>query len=1011
MPLVWQTLALAAVFVLSTAMSIVPHISFWGSYQRLQGTYTTLSYMVVFALMLHDLRRHEQLRRVVTTIILSSIPVAFYGLLQHYGLDSLPWGGDVVSRVASNMGNAIFVAAYLIMVVPLTLARLLHLQAKALEGASPKWRLGFAVFFWFLLLVQTWAWSTKGFMPGLEAGLLAIVMLVLAGLYFRRPISRFVLLGCYSLVMASQLVCIFFSLSRGPWLGLLAGLFFFALLFTLVRRWRILTVAFVAMAAAVLSLLVVINLPRSPLARLRDLPYVGRLGSVLETEGGTGKVRVLIWEGTLDMLRANPARAVIGFGPESMYVAYNPYYPPDLAHYEARNASPDRSHNETFDAIVTTGFIGFVVYIVLFESLFYLGLSWLGLVQGRARKAFFFASSLGGAVLGVILSVALDHSWRFAGVGWPAGFVAGLALYVTVSALTGGGARAESVGGWRLLLLVALICAVVAHFVEIHFGIAIAVTRTYFWAYAALIVLLGQGLVSAEPAEAPAVTVEPAPRALGARTDPAPHQERRRKGSRHRALAPSTAPEPSRAAKPITAQVLAMAVIVGFILATMVWDYFVNPSGQSDPLAVIATSLTTMAAKGKADQISFGMAWLVLGVALIALLAGVSELTDQESAGASLSRWASALGTFALVSLGIGGFFALVHAVRIGPKLNLANLIYEYYVAVLLVWIAIALALWYSAPRRTLRGSGLGALGYLVLVVVCFLFIDAVNIRIVRADVLYKQGLKFDQESNWDAAIYFYTKAIELTPQEDYYLLFHGRALMERGKGEANAKARDAYFSEALASLSQARKYNPLNTDHTANVARLYRTWGELESDANLRTERLQRSLEYYAEAVKLSPHNAQLYNEWGLVYYIVGDLDQAEEKYQRSLQLDRQFLQTYILLGDVYLGRKQWQEAIPIYQRAVELNGAFVQGWSALGYAYSQLGQWTEAISANMKVLEVAPDDYSTLKNLAILYNESQRPTEALTYAQRALAVAPEQDKPTLETFVQQLGDKLGKE
>ncbi|MEZ4646278.1 MAG: hypothetical protein R3E31_26740 [Chloroflexota bacterium] len=45
-------------------------------------------------------------------------------------------------------------------------------------------------------------------------------------------------------------------------------------------------------------------------------------------------------------------RPLIGYGPESMYVAYNRFYPPELATVEARNASPDRSHNETFDALV-----------------------------------------------------------------------------------------------------------------------------------------------------------------------------------------------------------------------------------------------------------------------------------------------------------------------------------------------------------------------------------------------------------------------------------------------------------------------------------------------------------------------------------------------------------------------------------------------------------------------------------------------------------------------------------
>ena len=43
----------------------------------------------------------------------------------------------------------------------------------------------------------------------------------------------------------------------------------------------------------------------------------------------------------------------------------------------------------------------------------------------------------------------------------------------------------------RAYLLLGLLAAVIAHFVEINFGIAIAATRTYFWVYAALILLVG----------------------------------------------------------------------------------------------------------------------------------------------------------------------------------------------------------------------------------------------------------------------------------------------------------------------------------------------------------------------------------------------------------------------------------------------------------------------------------------------------------------------------------------
>jgi hypothetical protein len=84
-PLVIPTFLLAIVYLISTAASISPRISFWGSYQRLQGTYTTLSYLVIFFMTLLYLKRREQLERLITIVILTSIPISIYGIVQHLG--------------------------------------------------------------------------------------------------------------------------------------------------------------------------------------------------------------------------------------------------------------------------------------------------------------------------------------------------------------------------------------------------------------------------------------------------------------------------------------------------------------------------------------------------------------------------------------------------------------------------------------------------------------------------------------------------------------------------------------------------------------------------------------------------------------------------------------------------------------------------------------------------------------------------------------------------------------
>ena len=83
-----------------------------------------------------------------------------------------------------------------------------------------------------------------------------------------------------------------------------------------------------------------------------------------------------------------------------MWVAFNKFYPPDLAHVEARNASPDRSHNETWDSLVITGLLGFMAYMAVFISIFYWALRWLGLITGKRDTILF------GALLAVFALVS-----------------------------------------------------------------------------------------------------------------------------------------------------------------------------------------------------------------------------------------------------------------------------------------------------------------------------------------------------------------------------------------------------------------------------------------------------------------------------------------------------------------------------------------------------------------------------------------------------------------------------
>jgi cyclophilin family peptidyl-prolyl cis-trans isomerase/tetratricopeptide (TPR) repeat protein len=1126
-PLVLPTLLLVLVYLISTALSVTWKVSLLGSYQRMQGTYTTISYIVIFFLALQELRSKRQLNRLLTVMILTSFPVALYGLIQHFGMDPLPWGGDVQTRVASNMGNAIFVAAYLIMVVPLTLTRVLEnwkeavgrfetrdvvlglvafvllaatllaamllrsdggalwvrwlglvigavLQVPVYLLTPPQSRsrvltislpltFAFLVAFSWILEILFPPSSANYFWLGLLASLIFVFAMAAFAYYLRKPVSRLLLLAGYFVILIAQVVCIFYTQSRGPLLGLLGGVFFYLALLGLVRRRVWVPWVMSNVTVFVIGFLLVFNTVEAPwIESLRETPYVGRLGKLLQTEEGTGKVRVLIWEGAAEMIgwhepleypgeeersdAVNALRPVIGYGPESMYVAYNRFYPPELAHFEKRNASPDRSHNETFDALVITGGLGLAAYLFLFISIFYYGFKWLGLVYKPWHKPGLVGLCIGGMIVGAFGSWV----WRgpaYLGVGIPLGALLGIALYALIALLqaTFRPQSQQHLLPRYSLWMLALLSAVVAHYIEIQFGIAIAATRTYFWVLAAVQVVIGTRLSAQPEAVGPAVLETGAP----AKEEPPPEPRRRRR----RGAAPASQARPGLAAsRNWYASLLVLSAVAILILGTLLFDSLTVQQGNPGLLTTIWNSLTQSKNQPSLVMLVFLLfTWGTIG------LIGLGDLATQaESEGKEPVTWLAAGGIFALISLGGALLFALLHAIRLRPVTissadapnPLANTITFYYVFLFVTILALALALVLLRKRRSIaawRWTGaLGDLGVIalavVLPIVVGLLIFVTNITIIRADILYKQGLSSEKAQQWDGAIFFYEKAVELAPSQDFYYLFLGRAYLEKAKASP-AQEREYWLSKSETALKTARQVEPLNTDHSRNLSKLYLTWGNL-SEGEQRTESFNEAVAYSADATSLSPNTADVWNERAQIYIALGDYEEAIQTYQESLALDDEYIQTHLALaelyklqaewdkaeqayvqaieanprsvqphlhlGQLYIRQKDWEKAVTAFQQALELKANSAEAYGGLGYVYTQLGDVEAALQAYLKATELAPGDYNNHKNLAILYQQLGQTDNAIMEATEALAVAPEDQKPSLEAFLAQLGQPV---
>jgi len=1009
-PFVIPVLALVVVYAISTIFSLAPFVSWFGSYQRMQGTYSFYSYIIIGVLTAATLRSPEQIRRLQHTIVITSVPIAVYGIIQHVGVDPLPWGGDTQDRVTANAGNAIFLGAYLLFAMSFTLER---------------------IFSSFMALARPEEDAIK---HGGNGDLVAAV----AG-------------GIYIFIYIAQWLAMIWTQSRGPWMGALAGLFLFVLLIPIALRPRfhkVLSGALVALGVLGFVFIVLLNTVWAE--AVRDIPYVGRLSQMLDLESQTAQVRAYIWEGASDLVRPhdaleypdgstdslNPVRSLVGYGPEAMWVAFNKFYPPGLTQVEARNASPDRSHNETWDSLVITGLLGFVAYMSLFIGIFYWSLRWLGLIQGK-RDSWLFAILLavGGILITVFAYIADSGAWRYLGVAFPAGLILGVIAYIMVAAFLHGDWKPERADIPRALIIITILSAVVAHFVEIHFGISIGATRTYFWVLAGLLVAAGMRWVQPQFMAVWQDAADTPPQDDGV-SEGAPMASQGKK----RAVAKAAPARKPRSADHLLPWTPLTVLTDALILMTTAFLYTTNAAGESNAFTILVSSITRRNVNGVMEWEGRILLLLVL-TWLTALLLGLAVQVLRQRNLPSPGWWLKAAGLHFFIVWGAWAVYGLIQAGRVAPiqipatlttasdQLNyqlqhIANH-FAFFTGVLILWIVVAATVYAWSELRAARNVPFatrpiaGAVAGVVAAIAIFFIIANVNIGLVRADIIYKQGQQFDNQGNYIDSIELYRRALAARETEDYYMLFLGRALLEQARraempvGTAgfpteptlddvlalrpetlSLLGRDDLLHAAEAVLTQAQRVNPLNTDHSANLARLYQSWAEMRADdPALRAELLEKSVAEFSTAVTLSPNAALLWDQLGNAYLAQGDRARAEETYLHALAIDPYYEQTYLLLADLYDNDGREEEAIPLLREGIEKIGELrgprstLQLHSFLGVALSQSGDIAGAIDSMQQMLAVDPSNLTAMRNMALLYRDAGDPVSAVEWIERTLA------------------------
>ena len=283
-----------------------------------------------------------------------------------------------------------------------------------------------------------------------------------------------------------------------------------------------------------------------------------------------------------------------------------------------------------------------------------------------------------------------------------------------------------------------------------------------------------------------------------------------------------------------------------------------------------------------------------------------------------------------------------------------------------------------------------------------------------KADVLNNLGTSYYSLGNYNKAIEYYKKALEIrinTLDEnhpDVASSYNNLGAAYNGLGDYN---KAIYFFEKALEI----KINTLGENHP-NVASSYNNLGAAYNDLG----DYNKAIEYHEKALEIRINTldenhsdlATSYNNLGAAYNNLGDYNKAIEYYKKALEIRINTLDenhpdlatSYYNLGISYDGLEDYGKAIEYYKKALEIrintldenHPDIASSYNNLGVVYNDLGDYNKAIEYHEKPLEIRintlgenhPDVADSYNNLGISYDGLGDYNKAIECHEKALEI-----------------------
>ena len=223
-----------------------------------------------------------------------------------------------------------------------------------------------------------------------------------------------------------------------------------------------------------------------------------------------------------------------------------------------------------------------------------------------------------------------------------------------------------------------------------------------------------------------------------------------------------------------------------------------------------------------------------------------------------------------------------------------------------------------------------------------------------ESDSLFMEGEKFFVMGDYEKAISYFNKILEIDPTNLSALARNGDALEKLGK----VKDAISYFD----------KVTDIDLDYTNEQGALY----------------LDKMLSFDNENANT------LYKKGKSLAIYNNTLDLAISYFDAVLRLEPKHVNALYGKGEAYFQREDFEQSILFYDKALEIDTNHVGALSSKGYALAKLGNFEESNLYTDKALAIEPDNVDALykKGSALLAQNNS--DEALLYFYKALKIDP---------------------